>query len=291
MQASVNALQFELGCLSKTYFDSEALFIAELAGKVVGFAHLGPAANRDLTDSAVEVATIAALCVSPLEEEAGIAAALLAEVESAATRKGANRCVFRSLLPDVAFYLGLGPAGSLIGATSHEHRMHSWLTSNDYQASEETILWTLDLASFRPPVDRQQMQIRRTAHVNRDVDEPFLPWWQACLLGHTEPTSLQLIHRTEKRVMHEVLCWTVASELKTDPSTNLWLWPPKLDSVDDTDSLLFLLGESMREFSDERVDYAIVASASHQTHLNDLYRRLGFSAEQSGAIYEKQLSR
>ena len=61
-----------------------------------------------------------------------------------------------------------------------------------------------------------------------------------------------MIHRTEKRVMHEILCWTVASELQTEPSSNLWLWPPSMESDDDADSLLFLLGERPGEPAEGR---------------------------------------
>lgn len=289
-ECAIDPLRLELSCLSKPYFNESELLVAERDDVVLGMTHIAPCSNADLSDAEPDSASVAALCVVPCESEFDIAAALLACVDDACQQRGATRCAFRPMLPNISFYLGSGVAGSMIGATAREQRTCQWLKACGYTPTIPTNAWELDLAGFHPPVDRIQMQVRRSAQVNREVDEPLLPWWQACVLGHTEPSAFQLTHRIEKRVLHEVLFWSVAGELANGPESAVWLWPPRLDESqpENFDTLLFLLAESLREFRDERLDTAYAFSAAHDTRLNELYRRLGFSASTNGVIFEKK---
>ncbi|HBE68496.1 MAG TPA: hypothetical protein DDW52_10150, partial [Planctomycetaceae bacterium] len=151
--------------------------------------------------------------------------------------------------------------------------------------------WELELTSLEMPMSRQLLQLRRSCTVNREVDEPLLPWLQACMLGHTEPTCFQLISRSEKRVAEESLFWTVGNELQTSPDACVWLWPPILAEIDTPQFVgqLFLLAESLREFQEERFDSAVAYSAAHDTRHNELFRRLGFNSTESGVVFERDL--
>ncbi len=291
----IEGVQLELSCLSKPYFDETDCCVATVGNRIVGFAQLGYQPSDQMLDLDPAGANIAAICVedepespaSGLRDE--VAQLLINGLKNAARKRGAAQISFRASFPSVGLFLGLGPGGSMIGVTNAEAPLLEWLTGAGFNVVEELSLWHLDLASFRPPVDREQMLIRRKAQVNRDVDEPLLPWWQACVLGHTDPCSLQLSLRAERRIVGEVLFWTVAPELKTSPETCLWLWPPRVES-EGAAHLLFLIAESLREFSKERLDTAVAVSSAHQTQLNDIYRRLGFNCVESGALLEASLT-
>ncbi len=299
-ESRIDPLRLELSCLAKPYFESQDLVLAELAEQVVGFMHVGQLANSDFSGPAADSTAISALCVEPCQLEADVAQALLAHADEISRARGAAHCHFRPMFPNAAFYLGLGPADSMMGVTSHEHRVCVWLNEAGYRPFAATSQWELELATFQPPVDRLQIQIRRSAHVDRQVDEPRMPWWQACLLGHTEPTAFQLTHRTARVVLNEVLLWVVAPELQTSPDNVAWLWPLNLTAsvlpmpaeVADSqakDQLVFLLAETLRALRDDNIELVRTVSAADDPLASQVLKRLGFRARQSGVVFAKEL--
>jgi hypothetical protein len=299
--AQMLPLALELGCLAKPFFDKQDLIIAEVNEQVVGFAHASRSTIQETTEQ-IHPLAIVALCVAPQADDAEIgdaeiAAQLLRHCEQIAERLSIDQIRFKPMLPNGGFYLGYGPADSMIGTTTSEQRTCQWLRAAGFQPLQPTNLWELELSRFQPPVDRMQLQIRRTAHVDRQVDEPLLPWWQACVLGHTEAAAFQLTDRTEKRVLLEVLYWTVAPELQLTPHSVAWLWPPEL-SIENSrnaqapgpsDQMVFLIAESIRELQGESVDVIRTVSSADHAPMSQLLRRLGFKPIQSGLVFHKQL--
>ena len=311
-ECTIDLLRLELCSLAKPFFCEADLLVAEQEGSVVGWIHLAGLPNEDLSDLEPGAGAIAALCVVPGGDEDQTAAELLKAADQIFAERQILQYAFRPILPKSAFYLGCGPAGSMIGLTSTEVRIRRWLMQSNFKARCPTNVWELDLGAFQPPIDRQQIQIRRSAQVNRGVDEPYLPWWQACLLGHTEPNAFQLTHRIEKRVLHEILFWTVASELQTTPGSVAWMWPVSLPPSSEpsssvptpasrgtlaapssgdleADRLVFLVGESLREFQNDRLDSVRTVSAANDLKMSGLLRRLGFTSIESGVEFEKRV--
>ncbi|MCA9133323.1 MAG: GNAT family N-acetyltransferase [Planctomycetales bacterium] len=286
----IDPLRFELCSLAKPYFRAEDLLLAEQEGRVVGFLHMGQVGNADLSDASAGEAAIAALCVEPGEDERAIGGLLLAAAEKHGADEHVRRCRFKPTLPDCAFYLGLGPGNSLIGATAAEKRVIEWVGQAGFKPVLPTTLWELELFSFQPPIDRVQIQIRRSACLDRQADEPDLPWWQACLLGHTERTAIQLINRADERVLCKALFWSVANELQSTADATLWLWPIALTSAEQAvDQMVFLLGESCRQLQHERTDVVRTVSTASDTVTSSILRRVGFKACESGMVFEKLL--
>ncbi len=294
-------LHLELGCLAKPYFDQTHLILAEIDSQVVGFAHVAALPDESLEQSTLGKIGISALCVVPHPEETEIAKALLQRCDDVASTLGARECCVKPMLPNTAFYLGLGPADSMVGLTSSEQRTCGWIHASGFLPMQPTNQWELDLAKFHPPVDRLQIQIRRSAHVDRQVDEPLLPWWQACVLGHTEPAAFQLTDRVQRRVLDEVLFWTIAPELQSSGQSVTWLWPPKSEpaamaatpkplssEASAVDRLVFLLAESLREFQSEGIDVVRTVSSADDCPTSQLLKRLGFKPIQSGVVFHKR---
>lgn len=287
----ITTLQMELSSLAKPYFRAEELLVAEYDEQVVGFLHIGELPDASLTDSNRTEIAIDALCIVPCDGENSIAKALLSQAEKFLAGRNFARCLYKPMLPGNCFYQGFGPADSMIGATTSERRGCSWVATAGFTAMDATALWELDLSSYQPPVDRNLIQIRRSSQVLREVDEPNLPWWQSCLLGHTEPTYFELSRRSDRARLCDALFWTVGMELQTSPLTIAWLWCPTIPTADqDVSSLLFLLAEACRQLQADRLDLVRAPALASDTRLNNLFRRLGFSAEHSGVVFQKKLS-
>lgn len=287
----LDGLRLELFCLAKPYFDPHSFWVAEWAGQVVGFLHHGPTAAPGLQDANLGAQAIFALCVAPHPEETDVALALIDWFMTRAAELGSTHVRYRPLLPDSAYYLGLGAADSLIGATSQEVRTCNWLSQAGFIPSSPTSMWELELMAFKAPIDRMQIQIRRTATVNQQLDEPDLPWWQACILGHTEPTLFQLMHRTEKRLLQQALFWSLAPELQTSRESVIWLWPPQEQpEPQQEDHLTFLLAEALRQFQSERVDVVRTPGVADSPSSPAVLRKLGFRPVFNGMVFAKSLA-
>lgn len=281
-------MHFELAVLAKPYFVASDLLVATVDDELQGILHLSNASLLDLTDLDCNRGVLSALCVAPGESEAEIAAALLSRADQMLAASGVSSCTTRPMPPDCPFYLGLGTGDSMMGITTADQRTYGWLVDAHWVPRQATSGWELFLDNFQPPVDRLQIQIRRTAHVDRMLDEPLLPWRQACLLGHTEPTGFQLTLRSEGTVAQELLVWSVGQELMTTPDSIVWLWPIEVvESTQIADQLVFLLSESLRQMAEDRVDVVRTYSDSAKTLVTSVLTRLGFRNANSGVILEK----
>lgn len=283
-------LQLELSTLAKPYFESQDLLVAEYDEQIIGFLHVGPVPNEVLSDSKEHSAAIAALCIVPCNEETLAAQLLLRQAEKILVERGTQLCSFKPLAPATPFYQGFGPADSMIGATTSERRGCEWIRAAGFTPVQPTTQWELDLGRYQPPIDRVQIQIRRSATVERLPEEPLLPWWQACWLGHMEPFQFDLIHRAQRRIMCGALFWSVAMELQTSPDSIAWLWTPSIpDEEMGGDSITFLLGEACRQLQSERLDLIRTVTTASDIPIHAILRRLSFTSEQSGVVFEKRL--
>lgn len=284
----ISATHFELAVLAKPYFAADEFLVATEGPTIQGFLHLARATNQDLTDCDLQRGVLSALCIAPSPDEDSIAAALLERADRLLLDARVSSCATRPMPPDCPFYLGLGSGDSMMGVTTADQRTYNWLVKAGWVPRVATSGWELFLDSFQPPVDRVQIQIRRNAHVDRLLDEPLLPWRQACLLGHAEPTGFQLTLRAEGTVVQQLLVWSVGQELMTTPESVVWLWPIEvIESTQSADQLLFLLSESMRQMAEDRVEVVRTFSDSAKTLVTSVLTRLGFRNSSNGVVLEK----
>lgn len=286
----ITPMHLEIFVLAKQYFDSPNLIVAEGESGLVGFVQLAPVSVAELNDVDSGGMSISALCVCPSESQDETAGELIDAAIERVKEKGSSYCDFKPLLPNAAFFVGLGVGDSLAGLTASENQTQTWLQTAGFTPLLPSSVWDLDLATFQPPVDRQQIQIRRAAQVSRQIDEPDLPWWQACILGHTDPSAFHLLHKNEGKLLAETLVWTLAPELVTSPESVAWLWPPSTsDSEEANAQLLFLLCEAMRELQAERIDTVRCVSSAQDDDLNELLRKAGFRSSLTGMNFRKTL--
>jgi hypothetical protein len=277
------------------FFEGEQIIIALDEDRPVGFVHLGPIPDPSFQHAVEYQANIAALCVHPDTNESVVAASLFAAVEQRCRAENIQRCFFRSALPYSSFYVGIGPGESLAGVLSFESKLCQWLNEAGFRPALPTTLWELNLLDFQVPADRIQMLVRRRSFVQRLIQEPTLPWWQSCVLGHAEVTSFHLTDRTAMRTLQEIIMWGIGPALRTQQEAAMWLWPPAMDyspedspvEIAPSDRLLFLLAEALRELQTEQIDVARIVTHAESNELHRVLTRLGFKAIESGMVFER----
>jgi hypothetical protein len=290
----------ELYVQSKPFFEQSQIIVAEddsatTSGEVTGFIHVGPVPDARLEEVDPRLCGIYALCVGRVDNRHDVAKQLLLAADNYCRTRQVTSCQARPSLPSSSFYIGIGPADSLAGVTSSETDLCHWLIAAGFKPAIPTTVWELDVLNFKTLGDRIQMLIRRRSIVNRQIEEPKLPWWQSCALGHTDVTAFHLIDRVANRHLQEVVMWSIGPGLRQHHESIVWLWPPTMDyspedvpvEIAPSDRLLFLLAESLRELQNDQVDTVRTVSHAESNDLHRVLNRLGFRAVESGVVFEK----
>lgn len=175
----VTTAMLEAAVFSKPYFDPRGLLVALDGDRVVGFAHagFGPAADRTTVDPSVGATLLVAVVPHPAGE--AIADRLLAASEDYLRGRGARVLLGGGSGAMRNFYLGLYGGADLPGVLDSSAVLNSTFRRAGYVEQERVAVLRRALAGFRPPVNRQQLAIRRSTQV-RVIDEPARrDWWEA----------------------------------------------------------------------------------------------------------------
>lgn len=278
--------------LSKPFFRSDHLALAcDDANLPVGFVHFGfgsnPGGNR-ISDAQTLIHKI---CVVPGENEDAIAAELLQFAQRTLKTLGANSCTAMGSMERQAFYLGVADRDNLMGVPVRDSRTQRWLATAGFAAIRPTECWELDLLSFRPPMDRTQIGIRRTCTVGRLIDEELHhSWWLSSVLGHCEQIRFNLVLRSPPKVDNELLFWFPDPTLVGVDSTVVRLWMPSIpQSEESRERFIYLMAESLRQIQQERKIAVRTFASPDQQPTVTLLQRLGFRSVDHGVVYAKGL--
>ncbi len=277
---------WEYCVLSKPFFDPNDFLIARWEGEAVGFVHFANSGNAEGTDSDPSVGLINSLCVIRHPEESRIAQQLLSESTARLKRRGAKMVLGGSSPKHFAFYLGILPGDGMLGVPSCDVRFQQWLLHDGMRPWQPTARWELELASYRPPMDRTQIQIRRQFQVNRVVDGQQLPWWIATSFGHAEQQHFQLASRSQLQLVSSVTFWQPDTTIRgLDSSGYMMVFEVATDEPEARDRLVFLLSESLRQLQQDRVERVRVVSLSDQVAATNVLQRLGFRSTETGVVF------
>lgn len=277
--------------LSKPFFDRDALALAVANdGKALGFIHFGFASNL-AGDRASDVnAIIHNLCVSQNKDEDNIAAMLLKHAQDTLKFQGATNITALGTLERNAFYLGIGDGDNLMGVVARDARTQRWLAHAGFQPTRPTECWEMDLSSFRPPMDRLQIGIRRTCTVGRLLDEDSDQWWLSSVLGHCEQVRFNLVLRSPPKVEYEIMFWYPDPTYSEIDSSVVRLWLPDVPASDEArERFIYLMAESLRQLQQERKQAVRTYASADQQPTITLLLRLGFRSTEHGMVFAKNL--
>lgn len=289
LPSAIVPLSLELCVLSKPYFESKYLLVAEQDAQVVGFTQLGFEPAESLQTIGSEAAVMSALCVEPGPEDFVVGQVLVEEAMRTLADSGARHVRYCPPPPAAPYFAGLAPGDGMIGCPVLDPRARAWLDAGQWSVEQTVDCWEIDLNRFQPPMDRTQIQIRRMAHVDRLLDEPELPWYVASMLGHTEPIGFQLTARQSRMVTSEIVIWTIGHELLPQCEMIAHLWPIAGYAADQDDQLVFLISEALRQLREDQIDIVRAVVPTRDASMARLLSRIGFAASISGEVMSRSL--
>lgn len=129
-------------------------------------AHTAPPVSSTAPNELLPTATIAALCFA---DEPGIAICdqLLRAVEDQLAHAGIRQILVGPVRDDRNGYAGLAPVGHGIGIPVSDARTGSLLSRNGYQVARSFDRMVVQTSTYRPPVNRAFLQLRRSTRLDR----------------------------------------------------------------------------------------------------------------------------
>ncbi len=277
--------------LSKPFFQSSGLVLASNSDRVpVGFIHFGFASNADGSDASDSSAIVHKICIAPNINEDAIAKTLIEHAVESLRAKNATNCTALGTKELNAFYLGVGEGDNLMGVIAKDARTQRWLSQAGFTPTRPTECWELDLSSFRPPMDRTQIGIRRTCTVGRLLDEDTHEWWLSSVLGHCEQIRFNLVLRSPPKVESEIMFWFPDPTILGVDSSVVRLWLPNVPEAEETrERFVYLMAESLRQLQQERRRAVRTFASADQQRSVTLLQRLGFRSVEHGLVFAREL--
>lgn len=275
--------------LGKPFFHCSGLVLATNQDCIpMGFIHFGFARNQDGSDTSESEAMVHKICIAPHEQEDAIAKALIEHALRSMHEENATSCTALGTTELNAFYLGVGEGDNLMGVIAKDTRTQRWLSQAGFSPTRPTECWELDLSSFRPPMDRTQIGIRRTCTVGRLLDEDTHEWWLSSVLGHCEQIRFNLVLRTPPKVEGEVMFWFPDPTILGVDSSVVRLWLPIVpESEEARERFVYLMAESLRQLQQERRRAVRTFASADQQRSITLLQGLGFRSVEHGLVFLK----
>lgn len=188
------------------------------------------------------------------------------------------------------FYLGLYGGSELSGVLDSTPRAQKLFQSHGYREIDRTVVLQRELIGFRPPVDRRQLQIRRTMSVEVTYEPASRTWWEACTYGGFESIRYEMASREGGPPLASATFWMMDLLARSWGVQSVGLIDLEVDAGHRRQGLAtFLLGEAFRQLQSLRgISLVEVHSMQANTAARQLYAGLGFREVDQGAVYRKE---
>lgn len=280
--------------LSKSYFDREGLLIAEDRGTIVGCCHAWPlpdevaSVNAWLTSSG-KAGTTGLLVVAAVEGQESIATSLLHLAETYLQRQHCVQLFGGNATPFDQFYLGIYGGATPAGILASDEVAVRAFEQRGYAEERRSHLWGRSMDDFRPPIDRVQRMLKNDYEVR--IEEGLVPdaQWQPQAWSHVEWNRASLYHKRTEAVAASLAFWDVQPMSKDWQEATFGLVMLQDDATARSSGLtLFLLGETLQMVQREHgIERAELIAIDQDISLQDVYRKLGFEAYDSGILFRK----
>ena len=212
---------------------------------------------------------------------------LLAAAEDYLRGRGARVLLGGGSAAMRAFYLGLYGGADLPGILDSSAVLRSLFLRSGYVEEERIAVLRRALAGFRPPVNRQQLAIRRATHV-RVIDEPGRrDWWEAATTTGIGLRRYELCGEGD-RVLGSVSFWDM------QPVAGAWgvaaagLLDIEVEAGRRREGLAhFLLADALQDLAREGVSLVETHAARSNVPALMLFSKLGFVAVEHGTIFRR----
>ena len=301
VNASVNASIIERAFLSRSDFDPSHLLVAIAESKIVGWSCL-----RVVNSDAGE-AELISLCFAG-ERAAEGGDRLLAAAERLAADLGAAQLRVGSIDAPGSGLYGLSPHGGGWGVPICDTPTSSLLSRRAFRVDRELVRWMVDPTTFRLPVDRDLLMLRRSTRIEHQAMLPVDPGLAAAT-SHLDLLRHRLIRHGDGEVLAEIDVWLSDLEValmegsramidtRLTPAGPLGQTPAALTAVPtgcstadrDEGHRRFLIGSVVQTLATRSIFHveANVVADSHES--NQLYAPLNFNITERGRVWVKDL--
>ena len=296
----MSAALLDLHVLAKPYFDKNDLIVAEDGGSIQGFVHVAilsslgeshsPLTDGSSAEGSPADGVVCMLLVRPDLWRTELAGELLAQGERRLQALGA-RTIHGYGGPLLnPFYLGLYGGSESRGVLDSDAEVQRALAAAGYALTDRFVILHRDLASFRAPVNRSQLQARRVTTVQVDRDPAAANWRQACALSPFDRWRFDLVPRDAGSVCGTVAFWVMEPLCQRWGVRAVGLVGLAVDSTRRRQGLATcLVSDAFRQLQAEGFTVVEAQAALTDTASLQMFRGLGFAEVEQGSTYRKQV--
>lgn len=282
---------FEQLIFAKLYFDYHGLVLAFDDGQPVGFAHASFGPNAQRTGPCFETGVVCLVLARPGSEAQAVAAGLLDHCEKYLRARGAKMIYGGGAGCLNPFYLGLYGGSQLPGVLQTDALGMALYPSHGYEEIERILVFQRDLATFRAPIDRQQMQYRRQMSVQVSIDAPTRDWWEASTLGDFDLTRFELVPRGGGDILAQATLRGMQPPVGSPPGRAVGLIDLTIDHAHRRQGLgTFLLAESFRTQAGQGIATIEAQVPQGNEPGVNFVTKHGFQPTGQGIVFRKVLS-
>ncbi len=274
--------------LSKPYFDPHGLIVAHEFDRVVGFVHVGSAPCGQPGELNRQTGIVSLVMVAPRVDAGEIAARLLRAGEMWLRDSGATELLGGGCGVNGPFYLGLYGGCRLPGVLAGDTIMIDALRAAGYVEHRQIIIWQRTLESFRPPVDRDLMALRRQYRLQPQADDPINNWSDACTYSWIDRTQFSIVATSTGVRCATLTFWNMEPLSSNWEQRAMGLADEAFDGAAPRARLLTcFLAEAMRQFQTQGVTLVEVQTESADAALSEACQKLAFRAIDRGVQFQK----
>lgn len=275
---AVTPAKIEQAILSRTFFDPAAMLLVESSQRIQGWCHYAIDPLR------AETAVICAICFAPQSGSAAedLLAATLDRIHSQNIRY-----IEVGLARDDRFgYAGLEPIGHGVGVPDESDRVMSLISDVGFAATRTYTQMTVATATYRPPVSREAIQLRRSTAITRELSV------SADTRGASAMSHLDVeLHRLTGRdgnSLAEVTLWSSDPEAEVMNANHAILDISRdHQCVDLIPTQAFLIASLLQKLASRRIFSVETVIDSDQALLYEQLISLRFDPQQHGTIWSK----
>lgn len=285
----MSAALFEELVLSKPYFDNAGLVLAVDDGQPVGYVHAGFGPTEDGFSLCYQRGVISMLIVRPEYRRQGIGQQLLARAEEYLCRRGAKEIYGGGIYPLTPFYLGLYGGSELPGVLATDADALRRYEASGFTAIDHCAVFHRELASFRPLMDRKQLQLRRQQIVQVVVDPPCRTWWEACTFGGFDRTRFELAPKGGGPATAWLTVWSMEQLSTSLGARATGMYDLFVEPAQRRQGVaVYLLGEACKQLAAEGVTLLETQAMLRDLAAVNLFHKLGFKQVDEGILFRKE---
>jgi RimJ/RimL family protein N-acetyltransferase len=157
-----------------------------------------------------------------------------------------------------------------------------------YAEVDHCIVYELDIAAFRAPVNRQQLQLKRQYQVLAQVNPESPTWWDACIFGPSDRIRFVLQEKQSGTICGETTLWDMGPLSTRQPGSAMGLISFRVLQAQRGQGLgEFLLAESLRQLQASGISRVQAQTRRRHEAAQRVLAKLGFQPEDEGIIFGK----